>query len=75
VTVISDGPITVEHPEPEITEDTNPSLGLIIAGIVGAALIILLLYLMIRRKPEPTEEPPIEEAVQVQSSDGISGRT
>lgn len=75
VIVTSDGPITVQHPEPEPTDDTNPSLGLIIAGMIGAALIIVILYILIRRKPEPTEEPPIEEAVQVESSDGLSGRT
>ncbi len=75
ITVTSDGPITVQHPEPEPTDDQNPSLGLIIAGLIGAVLIIVILYLMIRRKPEPTEEPPIEEAIQVESSDGISGRT
>lgn len=76
LTVISDGPITVVHPEEDTTDDTNPSLGLVIAGIVGAALMILVLYFVIRKKPEPTEEPPMEEAVQEQQLfDGFSGRT
>ncbi len=73
--VISEGPFTVDFPEPETAGSLDPSLVLVIVVAVVAAVMILLLYFTIRKKPEPVEEPPPEPQMQVpQSSDGFPGR-
>ncbi len=74
--IISDGPITVEFSDVETTDGGAPSMGLVVVGIVGAILMIIVFYLIFRKKPEPTEKPSEEKQSQEeQSFDGISGGT
>jgi hypothetical protein len=63
VTVSSNGSITVDFPAPgKPPGDTSASPGLIVVAIVGAVLLVIVLYLILRKKPKPTEtSAPVQQ--------------
>jgi hypothetical protein len=62
-------PITVDRPSPPPdVPDTDASPGLIIAAIVGVVLMIIIFYLLFRKKPKPTEGLPPEHTELIQPS-------
>jgi hypothetical protein len=62
-------PITVDRPSPPQEEpDTDASPGLIIAAIVGVVLMIIIFYLIFRKRPKPTEGLPPEQTELIHPS-------